>query len=107
MAFNHFLKDPQNVSVWPMTLINCNLLPHLAIRTAFMITCIIIPGKKQVKFFYIYLSPLLDELKLLWSEDNIVHDASRPHEGEFQLRAMLFSILHDYHGHSVVLGTCV
>ena len=66
-----------------MTLINCNIPPHSAIKSIIMITYMIIPGEKQVKKNYIYLRPLLDELKLLWSEGIMVHDASRPHEGEF------------------------
>lgn len=93
-----------NNSVWPVLLINCNLPPELAIKNAFMITTLIIPGKKQVSNFDIYLRPLLDEFKLLWSEGIMVHDASRPHEGEFRLRAMLISTLHDYPGLSVVSG---
>lgn len=71
-----------------------------------MITCMIIHGKKKVKNFNIYLRSLLDEFKLLWSEGIMVHDASRAHEGEFRLQAMLFSTLHDYHGRSVVSRTC-
>jgi hypothetical protein len=67
---------------------------------------LIIPGKKQVKFFYVYLRPLLDEFKLLWSEGIMVHDTSRPNEGKFRLRAMLLSTLHDYPGLSVVSGIC-
>jgi len=101
-----FSQRSTNNSVWPVTLINCNLPPHLAIKKAFMITCLIIPGKKQVKNFDVYLRPLLDEFKLLWSEGIMVNDASRPNEGEFQLRAMLFSTLHDYPGLSVVSGIC-
>ena len=57
-----------------------------------------------MKNFDVYLKSLLDEFKLLWSEDIMVHDASRPNEGEFCLRAMLFSTLHDYPGLSVVSG---
>ena len=101
-----FSQRSTNNSVWPVTLINCNLPPHLAIKSAFMITCLIIPGKKQVKNFDTYLRPLLDEFKSLWSEGIMVHDSSRPHEGEFRLRAMLFSTLHDYPGLSVVSGIC-
>ena len=47
---------------------------------------------------------MLDEFKLLWSEGIMVHDASRPNEGEFRLRAMLFSTLHDYPRLLVVSG---
>jgi hypothetical protein len=78
-----FSQRSTNNSVWPVTLINCNLPPHLAIKSAFMITCLIIHGKKQVKKFDIYLRPLLDEFKLLWSKGIMMHDASKPNEGKF------------------------
>ena len=45
-----FSQKSTNNSVWLVNLINCNLPSHLAIKSAFMITCLIISGKKQVKF---------------------------------------------------------
>lgn len=99
-----FSHRSTNNSVWPVVLINCNIPPELAIKSAFIITTLIIPGKKQVSNFDVYLRPLLDEFKSLWSEGIMIHDASRPNEDKFHLRAMLISTLHDYPGLSVVSG---
>ena len=68
---------------------------------------VIIPGKKSTTgdYFDLYLEPLLEELRFLWSTGTPISDASRPPgDRSHLLRAALLFTVHDYPAYGIVAG---
>ena len=65
-------------SCWPVFLTPYNLPPGMCMKRENLFLSLLIPGPKSPeKNIDIYLRPLIDEMKLLWSDGMQSYDASR------------------------------
>ncbi|XP_057443910.1 uncharacterized protein LOC130736075 [Lotus japonicus] len=95
-----------NHSSWPVLLIIYNLSPLLCMKRKYMMLSMMIPGPKQPgNDIDVYLSPLIDDLRLLWEQGVDVLDA---YSGEhFNMRAMLFCTINDFPAYGNLSGYSV
>jgi hypothetical protein len=65
---NPFKQTRSTWSMWPVTLLNYNLLPWLCTNFFFVLLALLIPGKESVtlKVFDVYMEPLVEEILQLW-----------------------------------------
>jgi hypothetical protein len=90
----------QPYSVWPVVLMNYNIPPWLSMKKGHLILSMIIPGPKQPSTLDVYMGPLLDELKELWSGVP-AYDNRKRTDGlhrNFGLRGAMLWTMHDYPG---------
>ena len=79
-------------SSWPILLIIYNLSYWLCTKIKYMMLSMMISGPRQPENdIDVYLSPLIEDLRLLWNEDVEVFDAYE--NVNFNLRALLFCTL--------------
>ena len=74
---NLYSLQSTNYFVWPILVINNNILPWLFVKNEHIMSDLIVLGRRQVKNMDVYFQPLIDELKQLW-EGIQVYDVSRP-----------------------------
>ncbi|XP_020245205.1 uncharacterized protein LOC109823335 [Asparagus officinalis] len=87
-GFNLFGVMSSGWSTWPVVLMPYNLPPLLCMKQPYMILLLLIPGKHAPgNDIDVYLEPLIDELKQLWSEGMLIYDAHA--KESFRLRAIL------------------
>nr|KYP44173.1 hypothetical protein KK1_034336 [Cajanus cajan] len=80
---------------WPILLVIYNLPPWLCMKRKNIMLSIMISGPRQPgNDIDVYLSPLIDDLKILRETGVEVFDAYR--EEKFTLRAMLFCTINDF-----------
>nr|XP_017246139.1 PREDICTED: uncharacterized protein LOC108217761 [Daucus carota subsp. sativus] len=63
-------RDPhaQGYTVWPVIVVVYNLPPSMCTKAPYMFMPLLIPGPNDpTKDLHVYLRPLIDELKILWS----------------------------------------
>lgn len=95
-------------SVTPVMLLNYNIPPWLTSKKFFIMLSLLIPGPDATTGDHIdtYLSPLIEELKELWSEGVRCNDAARWRgEATFTLRAILLWCIHDFPAYAMMAGT--
>ncbi|XP_019150567.1 PREDICTED: uncharacterized protein LOC109147363 [Ipomoea nil] len=81
-------------STWPVLLVAYNL-PRLCMKHNYIMLSLLISGPKQPgNDIDVYLSPLVEDLKMLWEESVMVFDAYS--QTNFTLRAMLFCTINDF-----------
>ena len=106
---NPFSIKRSTHSTWPVLIFNYNLPPWLTTKKHFVMLSLIIPGKRSVTgdSFDTYLQPLVDELKILWTEGVRTNDAAA-YKGSlvFSMKAILMWTCHDFPAYGVVAG-CV
>ena len=92
---NHFGEQSSSHSTWPMTLCIYNLPPWLCKKWKFIMMPVLIQGPKQPgNDIDVYLSPLIEELLLLWNRTGMrVWDEHK--QEHFNLQALLFIIIND------------
>jgi len=67
-GFNPFGNLSTSHSIWPVVLIPYNLPPWMCMKQSSFILSVIIPGKRAPgNDIDVYLQPLIEELKELWS----------------------------------------
>lgn len=77
-------------------------------KEIFIMLSLLIPGPDTVTALYmdVYLSPLIEELRILWAEGVLCNDAGRWRgEARFTLRAMLLWCIHDFPAYAMMAGT--
>ena len=75
-GFNPFKDLSSKYSCWPVVLTIYNLPPSLCMSKESLMLSLLIPGPKQPgNDIDVYLAPLVDDLKLLWSDGVEVYDA--------------------------------
>ncbi|XP_071740516.1 uncharacterized protein [Rutidosis leptorrhynchoides] len=75
-GFNPFVNMNNPYSMWPVILTTYNSPPCICMKESSLMLTLLIPGPKSPgKDIDIYLRPLVDELKILWSEGVITHDS--------------------------------
>ena len=95
-------------SLWPVMLLNYNIPPWLTIKSFFIILALLIPGPESVTAdrIDVFLTPLIDELRELWTVGVICYDAARWRgETRFTLKAILMWCIHDFPAYAMLAGT--
>ncbi|XP_020204470.1 uncharacterized protein LOC109789845 [Cajanus cajan] len=93
-------------SSWPVLLVIYNLPPWLCMKRKYIMLSMMISGPRQPgNDIDVYLSPLIDDLKMLWETGVEVFDAYR--EEKFTLRAMLFCTINDFPAYGNLSGYSV
>ncbi|XP_058746192.1 uncharacterized protein LOC131619068 [Vicia villosa] len=102
-GMNPFGTLNTNHTSWPVLLMIYNLSPRLCMKRKYVMLSMMISGPKQPgSDIDVYLSPLIDDLKVLWEEGVDVFDA---HSGEqFNMRAMLFCTINDFPAYGNLSG---
>ena len=102
---NPYSLKNTNYYVRLVVVINKNTPPWLFVKNEHLMLAHIVPGRRQVKNMYVYLQPLVDELKELW-EGIHVYDVSRPIaiDNSFTLYGICTYTIHDYLGLGVFSG---
>ncbi|XP_058784049.1 uncharacterized protein LOC131658813 [Vicia villosa] len=102
-GMNPFGNINTNHISWPVLLMIYNLSPRLCMKRKYVMLSMMISGLKQPgNDIDVYLSPLIDDLKVLWEEGVDVFDA---HSGEqFNMRAMLFCTINDFPAYGNLSG---
>ena len=105
---NPYSQKRSTHSVCPVFLLNYNIPPWLTIKKFFIMLSLLIPGPEAVTaaHFDVFLCPLLEELRVLWTEGVMCSDAARWRgEYTFTLRAILLWCIHDFPAYAMMAGT--
>nr|XP_043625447.1 uncharacterized protein LOC122596867 [Erigeron canadensis] len=102
-GINPFGNMSSRHSTWPVLLCIYNLPPWLCMKPKYIMMSLLIQGPKQPgNEIDVYLSPLIDDLKTLWSPGVQVYDGYL-HEN-FQQRAMIFCTISDFPAYGNLSG---
>ncbi|KAD2805096.1 hypothetical protein E3N88_38473 [Mikania micrantha] len=102
-GFNPFGNMSQTYSMWPVVLTTYNTPPWLCMKeSSFMLTLLISGPKSSGKDIDVFLRPLVDELKTLWTDGVQMRDAHN--ETIFTMRAALLWTINDYPARSSLSG---
>nr|GEW37461.1 hypothetical protein [Tanacetum cinerariifolium] len=96
-GFNPFGNLSRSYNMWPVILTTCNLPPWLCMKESSFMLTFLIPGPKfSGKDIDVYLRPLIDDLKDLWSKPSVeaIDVATRQ---KFNMRAMVLWTINDFH----------
>ncbi|KAG8491840.1 hypothetical protein CXB51_015115 [Gossypium anomalum] len=101
-GFNPFKIMSTSYSTWPVVLVPYNLPPWIYMKQSSFILSMIIPGEKGPENdIDIYLQPLIEELKQLWSGVE-TYDVLR--KENFNLRAALLWTINDFPAYANLSG---
>ncbi|XP_021995110.1 uncharacterized protein LOC110892035 [Helianthus annuus] len=102
-GFNPFGNASSGHSTWPVLLCIYNLPPWLCMKRKYIMMSLLIQGPKQPgNKIDTYLSPLIDDLKTLWSSGADVYDAYK--KEYFKLSAMIFCTINDFPAYANLSG---
>ncbi|XP_056699485.1 uncharacterized protein [Spinacia oleracea] len=102
-GFNPFRTMSISHSTWPVVLVNYNLPPWMFMKPEYFMLSLLIPGPDSPgNNIDIYLQPLIEELKELWSVGLETYDKFR--NETFQLHACLMWTISDFPGYSMLSG---
>lgn len=105
-GINPYRSFSSRHSTWPVTLITYNLPPWLCMKRKYIMLTLLISGPKQPgNDIDVYLEPLVDDLKLLWSTGIEVFDAHL--KETFTLRAILLWTINDLPAYGNMSGCVV
>ncbi|KAG8493493.1 hypothetical protein CXB51_010896 [Gossypium anomalum] len=101
-GFNPFKIMSTSYSTWPVVLVPYNLPPWICMKQSSFILSMIIPGEKGPENdIDIYLQPLIEELKQLWSG---VETYNVLRKENFNLRAALLWTINDFSAYANLSG---
>ncbi|XP_071705298.1 uncharacterized protein [Rutidosis leptorrhynchoides] len=102
-GFNPFGNMNNPYIMWPVILTTYNTPPWICMKESSLMSTLLIPGPKSPgKDIDVYLRPLVDELKILWSEGVVTHDSVT--NTYFQMKAMIIWTINDYPARSSFSG---
>lgn len=102
-GFNPFGHSSSQYSLWPVIVTPYNLPPWMCNTQQFMFLTMLIPGPKgPKKEIDVYLEPLIDELKQLWTDGVETYDAFS--KTNFILRASLLWTISDFPAYAMLSG---
>ncbi|XP_076886208.1 uncharacterized protein LOC143536000 [Bidens hawaiensis] len=102
-GINPFGQMSNGHSTWPVLLCIYNLPPWLCMKKKYIMMSLLIASTKQPgNDIDVYLSPLIDDLKKLWSRGVNVYDSYK--KEYFILLAMIFCTISDFPAYSNLLG---
>lgn len=94
-GFNPFGNMSNAYSTWPVMLVPYNLPPWKCMKTPFTMMSLLIPGPKALgKDIDVYLQPLIEELKELWTNGIDTYDVSK--KETFRLHACVLWTVNDF-----------
>ncbi|XP_024009247.1 uncharacterized protein LOC112084358 [Eutrema salsugineum] len=101
-GFNPFGMS-RNHSLWPMILTPYNLLPGMCMKTEYLFLTILNSGPTHPRASLdIFLRPLIEELKELWSTGIDAYDVSL--QQNFKLKAVLMWTISDFPAYGMLSG---
>ncbi|KAK9049104.1 hypothetical protein SSX86_031930 [Deinandra increscens subsp. villosa] len=102
-GINPFGNMSSRHSTWPVLLCIYNLPPWLCMKRKYIMMSLLIQGPKQPgNDIDVYLSPLIDDLKILWGPGVDMYDAYK--KECFKLRAMIFCTISDFPAYGNLSG---
>ncbi|KAL4582382.1 hypothetical protein LXL04_006929 [Taraxacum kok-saghyz] len=102
-GINPFGNMSSRHSTWPVLLCIYNLPPWLCMKRKYIMMSLLIQAPTQPgNDIDVYMSPLIDDLKTLWSSGVDVYDAYK--KEQFQLRAMIFCTISDFPAYGNLSG---
>ena len=107
-GLNPFGQKRSTHSLCPVLLLNYNIPPWLTIKKFFIMLALLMPGPEAVtsEHMDVYMAPLIEELRELWTDGVRCHDAARWRgEARFTLRAILLWCIHDFPAYAMLAGT--
>ncbi|XP_060671841.1 uncharacterized protein LOC132803267 [Ziziphus jujuba] len=94
-GFNHFSNMSTSYSMWPVMLVPYNLPPWKCMKETFSMMSLLIPGPTAPgKDIDVYLRPMIDELKDLWTNGVTTCDISK--KERFTMHAAVLWTIHDF-----------
>nr|XP_048326798.1 uncharacterized protein LOC107423378 [Ziziphus jujuba var. spinosa] len=94
-GFNPFSNMSTSYSMWPMMLVPYNLPPWKCMKETFSMMSLLIPGPTAPgKDIDVYLRPMIDELKDLWTYGVTTYDISK--KERFTMHAAVLWTIHDF-----------
>ncbi|GLT44932.1 hypothetical protein SLA2020_188050 [Shorea laevis] len=101
-GFNPWAHSSTAYSCWPIFLIVYNLPLEMCMRPEFAFLTRVIAGPKSPgKNIDVFLRPLIEDLKMLWSNGVETYDSY--HKQNFIMRAMLMWTIIDFLGYGIVV----
>ncbi|KAL0325300.1 UNVERIFIED_CONTAM: hypothetical protein Sradi_5099300 [Sesamum radiatum] len=102
-GFSPFGNSSTPYSCWPVIITVYNLPPWMCMREPFMFLNMVIPGPKSPgKNIDVFLRPLIDELKILWTSGVQTYDVCN--KQNFNMRAALLWTISDFSAHAMLSG---
>ena len=102
-GFNPFGMSGHNYSLWPVIMTLYNLPPEMCMKQEYMFLTVLVPGPNHPKrSLDIFLQPLIDELKDLWSNGVQAFDIST--KQNFLLQAVLMWTISDFPAYGMLSG---
>ncbi|GAA0167334.1 hypothetical protein LIER_22290 [Lithospermum erythrorhizon] len=102
-GFNPYRNMSLSHSTWPVVIIIYNLPSWLCMKQSFLLLSTLVNGPKGPgSKIDVYMQPLIEELKELWSDGVMTFDASL--NQMFMLRAALLWIVSDFPAYAMVSG---
>ncbi|GLT74863.1 hypothetical protein SLA2020_466290 [Shorea laevis] len=90
-------------SCWSVFIVVYNLPPEMCMRPKFTFLTLVIFGPKSLgKNIDVFLHPLIDDMKQLWSSGVETFDSFR--KQNFTMRAMLMWTITDFPGYGMIYG---
>ncbi|KAL2465528.1 Uncharacterized protein Adt_41379 [Abeliophyllum distichum] len=103
-GFNPFGNMSQSYSMWPVVLATYNLPPWLCMKEENLMLTLLIPGPQSPgKDMDVFLRPLVDELKELWTSGIDTRDVSN-NNCIFRMRVALLWTVSDFPARSSLSG---
>ena len=75
---------------------NYNIPPWMTTKKGHLILSLIVPSHYKVKNMDVYLQPLVDELKELWSDNEVLDKSKRLDRQAAYIRGILMWTIHDF-----------
>ncbi|XP_004309364.1 PREDICTED: uncharacterized protein LOC101306581 [Fragaria vesca subsp. vesca] len=102
-GFNPYKNLSSTHSIWPVILVIYNLPPNVCMSQKNLMLSLLVPGPKQPgNDIDMYLEPLIDDLKELWSNGVEMYDAYK--RAMFNLKAILLRIINDFPAYGNLAG---
>ncbi|XP_060673894.1 uncharacterized protein LOC132804030 [Ziziphus jujuba] len=102
-GFNPFSNMSTSYSMWPVMLVPYNLPPWKCLKETFSMMSLLIPGPTAPgKDIDVYLRPMIDELKDLWTNGVTTYDISK--KERFTMHAAMLWTIHDFPAYGTLSG---
>ncbi|XP_060671815.1 uncharacterized protein LOC132803254 [Ziziphus jujuba] len=102
-GFNPFSNMSTSYSMWPVMLVPYNLPPWKCMKETFSMISLLIPGSTAPgKDIDVYLRPMIDELKDLWTNGVTTYDISK--KVRFTMHAAVLWTIHDFPAYGTLSG---
>ncbi|XP_060668913.1 uncharacterized protein LOC107433057 [Ziziphus jujuba] len=102
-GFNPFSNMSTSYSMWPVMLVPYNLSPWKCMKETFSMISLLLPGPTAPgKDIDMYLRPMIDELKDLWTNGVTTYDISK--KERFTMHAAVLWTIHDFPAYGTLSG---